>query len=129
MSQRAPIFKPFPPFPPQTAGSPVKTTLKALPILFLLLACQTTYALDIIPANAHDYYQLGGGSDVTMPPVTDQQDITVGGDINTQLGFSCNGFNPAVSVSNTFNHMQDSLQGLGSDAGGKGVVGVVGGLG
>ena len=85
------------------------------PILILsLLGCLTSgaYALDIVPSNSNYYYQLGGGSDVSMPPVTTQQDITIGGDINTSLRFTCDGFNPAVTLSDTLNNIQSSLQGM-----------------
>jgi len=72
-------------------------------------------ALDIIPSNSNYYYKLGGGSDISMPPVTDQQDITLKGDVNTNLGFSCDGFNPAISIANTINDMKDSFEGLESN--------------
>ncbi len=54
---------------------------------------------------------MGGGSDLSMPPVSGQQDITLGGDVHSNLGFTC-GFNPSVSIGNTLNHIQDSLQGI-----------------
>lgn len=83
-----------------------------LSTLSIGLTFQFGFALDIIPSNSNYYYQLGGGSDVSMPPVTDQQDITIGGDVNTDLGFTCDGFNPAVSISNTINNIESSIQGL-----------------
>ena len=85
---------------------------KLLPCFLLMLMIQRVYAMDIIPSNSHYYYQMGGGSDVSMPPVTDQQNITLGGDMNTNLGFTCNGFNPSVSLSNTINNIEESTQGL-----------------
>ena len=69
------------------------------------------FALDIIPSNSNYYYQLGGGSDISMPPVTNQQDITIGGGVHTNLGYTC-GFNPSVSISNTINDISSSVQGI-----------------
>ena len=87
---------------------------KILPLILLTLSVNS-YALNIVPSNSNYYYQLGGGSDISMPPVTDQQEITIGGDVNTNLGFTCNGFNPAISISNTFNNMKESIEGLRGD--------------
>lgn len=92
-----------------------KTFFVLLIDLFLCLFVffvANAYALDIIPSNSNYYYRLGGGSDISMPPVTDQQDITLGGDVNTNLGYTCDGFNPAISISNTINDIKDSFEGL-----------------
>lgn len=88
----------------------LKRAIIILPLL--AVGVHSAFALDIIPSNSNNYYQLGGGSDVSMPPVTDQQDITIGGDVNTDLGFTCDGFNPGVSISNTINNIKSSVQGL-----------------
>jgi len=94
----------------------VKHNLKKLSLLLpLLFLIGNAQALDIIPSNSQTYYRLGGGSDISMPPVTNQKDLTVGGDLNTDLNYSCNGFNPAISLSNTFNNMKNSIEGLNSD--------------
>jgi integrating conjugative element protein (TIGR03755 family) len=73
------------------------------------------FALDIVPSNSNYYYNLGGGSAISMPPVTRQRNITLGGDTHANLGFTCNGFNPAISVKNYLNNMGGSVQGMDSD--------------
>lgn len=83
-------------------------------ILFCLFAFLSTSAsaLNIIPSNSHYYYRLGGGSDISMPPVTTQQSLSIGGDINVNLGFSCGSFNPVVAMRNSLNQMKDSVEAL-----------------
>ncbi len=75
---------------------------------------QSGFAMDMVASNSGYYYKMGGGSDVSMPPVTDQQDITLGGDVNSDLGFTCDGFNPSISIGNTLNNIAGSLQGISS---------------
>lgn len=83
-------------------------------MVFSVLACKTAtiFASDIIPSNSNNYYRLGGGADISIPPVSNQQSITLGADANTDLSYSCDGFNPAISVSNTINNMDNSLENL-----------------
>jgi len=81
----------------------------------LLVGMSTSYALNIIPSNSRYYYHLGGGSDISIPPVTDQEDVTIGGDVNTNLGYTCNGFNPAVSIGNSINNIENSAEALPGD--------------
>ena len=89
------------------------TTLLAL--LGTLTLSHTALGMDIIPSNSNYYYKLGGGSDISMPPVTTDRRITIGGDVNTNLGYTC-GFNPAVSIRNMFNsNMLGSVQDIGQD--------------
>ena len=83
--------------------------------ILLLCVAQNTFSLDIVPANSHYYYQLGGGSVISMPPVTNQTVIVIGGDSNTDLNYSCSGFNPSVSIANTLNNISSSLQGIDSE--------------
>ena len=47
-----------------------------------------------------------------MPPVQTVTIINVGGDLNANLGYTCNGFNPAVSIVNTLNNIEGSVEGL-----------------
>lgn len=81
--------------------------------LTALLSAQVSSAIDIVASNSEYYYKLGGGSDINIPPVTDNETITVGGDINTNLGFSCAGFNPAIAIANSFKNIKNSVEGLG----------------
>lgn len=78
----------------------------------LIMAAQSSFALNIIPSDSGNYYELGGGSDITMPPVTRNEDITIGANANSNLGYDCDGFNPAVSIANEFNNMKNSIEGL-----------------
>ena len=80
--------------------------------MVLINSTITCFATDIITANSDYYYEMNGGNDIGMPPVTRQQEIRLGGDINTHLGFVCDGFNPSVSVSNSINNIKNSVQGL-----------------
>lgn len=72
-------------------------------------------ALDIIPSDSHYYYALEGGSDISMPPVTTRRDLRVSGDLNTNLGYTCNGFNPSISMRNTLNDLVSGIEGMGRD--------------
>ncbi|MFN7097910.1 MAG: integrating conjugative element protein [Gammaproteobacteria bacterium] len=82
----------------------------------LLLSWSTcVLANDIIPIQSHYYYQLGGGSDVVIPPVKNNIQLTIGGDVNTNLGFNCSSFNPAVSITNSLNNLTDTVEGLPQD--------------
>lgn len=78
----------------------------------LIMATQSCFALNIIPSDSGTYYELGGGSDITMPPVTDQEAITIGANADSNLGYDCDGFNPAVSIANEFNNMKNNIEGL-----------------
>ncbi len=87
----------------------MKKTLLTTTLATLLVA--QCYGAGIIPSNSTYYYQMGGGSDLSIPPISTQQDVTLGGDIHSNLGFSCD-FNPSVSISNTLNNIQSSMQGI-----------------
>lgn len=78
-------------------------------LLFMSGRC---FSLDIIPANSNYYYKLNGGSVISMPPASNQTVIVINGDANTNLTYSCSGFNPAVSIANTFNNLENSMQGI-----------------
>jgi len=84
-----------------------KITLSVL----LSLSASSAFALNIIPSNSSYYYQMDGGSNFSLPPVTDQQSITIGGGLGSQV-FSCDGFNPAVSIVNGFNNLTNNLQAI-----------------
>ena len=73
----------------------------------------SAYALDIVPSNSNYYYQIGGGSSIEMPPVTNNNSIAITGP-SADLNYSCNGFNPMVSISNSINNIKSSVQGMAS---------------
>ena len=57
-----------------------------------------------MPSQSDYYYQLGGASNLFVPPINKDQTLKIGADIDGRMGFSCSGFNPVVSITNT---MQD----------------------
>lgn len=89
--------------------------MKKVLLALFLICLSKVYAFDIIPSNSNYYYKLNGGSDLSMPPVTNHDDLTVGGDVNANLGYTCDGFNPSISIRNEFNDIKDSLQSLSQD--------------
>ena len=84
-------------------------------LILICLACafvQPVQALDIIPADSHFYYDLGGGSDINIPDVTNSITISpISPQIPTNLGFSCSGFNLLDTLKDTFENIGGSIQG------------------
>ena len=83
-----------------------------LPILLSVLISSISYA-GLLPTQSDYYYKLGGDSDIFIPPVNRDQTVTIGGNINADLGImNCNLYNPVVSISNTFNDLKNSTSGI-----------------
>ncbi|HAT3869026.1 integrating conjugative element protein [Legionella pneumophila serogroup 2] len=61
-----------------------------------------------MPSQSDYYYELGGTSNLFIPPVNKDQTIRIGADVDGRLGFSCSGFNPVVSITNTFQDLKKS---------------------
>ena len=83
----------------------------------MLLVCMITMqpnalASHLIPQQSHYYYKIGGNSDITIPPVRRTTKLTIGGSTHNNLGYTCDGYNPAVSINNTLNNFEKSLYGL-----------------
>ncbi len=74
----------------------------------VLLIHGISFAGSIMPTQSEYYYELGGASDLFVPPVNKNDSIKIGGDVDAHLGFSCSGFNPTVSITNTFLDMKKS---------------------
>jgi len=70
------------------------------------------WATNIIPLQSNYYYQLGGGSDISLPPVKTSTTLTLGGSANFNLGYECGSFNPSISLSNSINNIEDTAEGL-----------------
>lgn len=73
------------------------------------------FASPIIPTgNSNNvlYYQIGGGSDYTLPPVDNTTAINLLAGADLGLGNQCGMFNPAVSIQNTLNNLQNSVNNL-----------------
>ncbi|HBB7077284.1 TPA: integrating conjugative element protein [Legionella pneumophila] len=82
--------------------------------LLALLLPQTLLASSFMPNESDYYYKLGGSSNLYVPPVNNDQTITIGGNVDGRLGFTCNGFNPVVSITNTFQDMKSSAMNIPS---------------
>ncbi|KTD04432.1 Tfp pilus assembly, pilus retraction ATPase PilT [Legionella geestiana] len=80
-----------------------------------LITCfmpQVLLASSLLPNQSDYYYKLGGTSNLYVPPVNNDQTITIGGNIDSRLGFTCSGFNPVVSITNTFQDMKSSAMNI-----------------
>ncbi len=82
--------------------------MNKLMILMLLLPAIAS-ADSFMPNESDYYYKLGGSSNLYIPPVNNDQTITIGGNVDGRLGFTCSGFNPVVSITNTFQDMRKSV--------------------
>lgn len=93
----------------------------------VLIASQLAIASDMVPVKSHYYYDLGGGSDFILPPVQTTTTLRIGGDVNTNLGLNCGAFNPGVSLTNSLNDLQNTVEGLPEDivASAEGAVGAL----
>ena len=83
--------------------------------LFLIIAALTPMAVcadSFMPNESEYYYKLGGSSNLYIPPINKDQTITIGGDFDARLGFTCSGFNPVVSITNTFQDMRKSVMNI-----------------
>jgi integrating conjugative element protein (TIGR03755 family) len=72
-------------------------------------------ASSIIPTNNdinHLYYQIGGGSDYRLPVAPYSIPIDLSVQANLGLGNQCGMYNPAISISNTLNDLEDSVNNL-----------------
>lgn len=77
--------------------------------LLMTVIINTGYCSGFMPSQADYYYQLGGTSNLFIPPVNKDQVIRIGAELDGRLGFSCNGFNPVVSISNTLKDLKKSV--------------------
>lgn len=76
------------------------------------LASVVTQAADLIPADSSVYYQLNGGSSLSLPPMSSSTALTVGGNAGIDLGLDCHGFNPSVSITNSINQLVKGAKNL-----------------
>jgi integrating conjugative element protein (TIGR03755 family) len=74
----------------------------------ILLLPSLGFASTFMPTQSDYYYELGGASNLFVPPINKDQSLSIGGDMDARLGFSCSGFNPTVSIANTFLDMKKS---------------------
>lgn len=92
----------------------MKLHLKLLCPLSIMVSCSVN-AMNIIPSDSNFYYKLDGGSDLSRRPATRTHSITLGGDAKFNLSFSCKGFNPAISMRNAMNNIENSAEALKED--------------
>lgn len=85
---------------------------KSLPFLVGCILPSLLWASSFQPNESDYYYKLGGSSNLYVPPVNNDQTITIGGNVDGRLGFTCNGFNPVVSITNTFQDMKSSTMNI-----------------
>jgi len=88
------------------------TVQKAIPLLILLSVWMSSAHADaLIPNEAASplYYQLGGGQSLRLPTFQDQAHYPFGASAAYDGGYNCQAFNPAVSLTETVNQLQDSL--------------------
>jgi integrating conjugative element protein (TIGR03755 family) len=83
-------------------------------IIVLLICCLESplFAGSFMPNESDYYYRLGGSSKLYIPPVNNDQTITIGGNIDSRLGFTCSGFNPVVSITNGLQDMKSSAMNM-----------------
>jgi integrating conjugative element protein (TIGR03755 family) len=88
-------------------------------VIFLSFAgAVSVKASDIIPTGNMSnlmYYKIGGGADFPLPPVQNTSTINLGVDGDLGAGYTCGAFNPALSLSNTFNNLKNSVDNLAQD--------------
>lgn len=77
-------------------------------LITTLLFPSIALAGGFMPSQSDYYYQLGGASNLFVPPINKDQTLRIGADIDGRMGFSCSGFNPVVSITNTFQDLKKS---------------------
>ena len=83
--------------------------MKSIALILTFLIPVAACADSFMPNESDYYYKLGGSSNLYIPPVNKDQVITIGGNFDGRLGFTCTGFNPVVSITNTFQDMRKSV--------------------
>ncbi len=92
-----------------------KGSKKKLWVFLIGLTPLMAGAATIIPTQDeinHLYYLIGGGSDYGPPPVPYSTPINLSVKADLGLGNQCGMYNPALSISNTLNNLQDSVNNL-----------------
>lgn len=80
-------------------------------VVLSILVSSSAMASTLFPEQSEYYYQLGSSSDLFVPPVNRDQKVTIGGYINGG-GLNCNMFNQAVSITNAFKDMPNSVSNI-----------------
>lgn len=88
---------------------------KRLAVFIVGLTPLMAGASSIIPTDWNSnmtYYRIGGGSDYGLPPAPYATPIDLAVHADLSLGQQCGMYNPALSISNTLNDLEDSVNNL-----------------
>lgn len=86
--------------------------MKSIALMLASIVPITACADSFMPNESEYYYKLGGSSNLYIPPVNNDVTLTIGGNLDGRLGFTCSGFNPVVSITNTFQDMRKSVMNI-----------------
>jgi integrating conjugative element protein (TIGR03755 family) len=92
--------------------------MKNIILCCLLFFISNALSANVIPVGNENntlYYKIGGANDFALPPVSDTDTITLDTNTNLGLGYSCNSFNPALSIVSSMNDFKDKAQDIESD--------------
>lgn len=84
----------------------------------LLFLSINSHASNVIPIGSDNnvlYYKMGGATDFTLPPQSNTETMHLNTHANLGLGYSCSAFNPALSITNSMNDLNDSINNLPRD--------------
>ncbi len=88
------------------------TTLICVGLVLISYPTKNIYA-DLIPAgNSSLYYKMGGGQPVPIPAYSGAQSVPLQVEGSVGLGYNCGVFNPASSITNSLNGIQNSFQNI-----------------
>lgn len=85
--------------------------MKKIVFVISFMATGSLHA-SLFPTQSEYYYQLGGSTDLYVPPVNRDQTITIGGYMNSGMGLNCNVFSPVVTITNTLKDLKESVSGI-----------------
>lgn len=82
--------------------------------VIVLLSTGSCHASKLIPTQSKIYYKLGSSS-VFVPAVKSLKKVNIGARIESNLLPNCSGFNPMVSIKNSFKNLKNSFNGIEKD--------------
>ena len=84
-------------------------------VCVLLTLCSMANATPLVPSGGSNnvlYYKIGGASSYIRPPIANAQAVSLNADADLGLSRQCGMYNPALSIQNSLNNLQDSLTNL-----------------
>lgn len=95
----------------------IKTMKKSVSFLVLpltgILFSNVVFA-SFFPNKSEYFYELNGGSDIYLPPLSRTEHLIIGAEINASDILNCRGFNPTVSILNSFKGIKEKIAGVPS---------------